>query len=149
MRVLIWFVFVAAALQFLAATTDDEHEILRLEELMKNAWLRHDTAKIASIVADDFQFWSFRGQRRGKADLLHAVEKSDENDTTVDDPVVRVYGDTAIYTARLTDTGKHADGQTYRTRSCLTAVFVRRGGKWQLVSEHQTIIPDATHLTNR
>jgi|ERR1043165_4403844 uncharacterized protein (TIGR02246 family) len=142
-RALIGLVFLAMGLQTIAAVTSDEQEILRLEDTIKNAWLRHDTATIASIVADDFQSWSFRGQRRGKAELLRAVEKSDESDTTVEDAAVRLYGDTAIYTARLTDIGKRADGQSYQTRSCLTAVFIRRAGKWQLVNEHQTIIPDA------
>lgn len=135
--------FFLVALQVLVAAPDDEREILRLEETLKNAWLRHDTATIADIVAEDFQFWSFRAQRRGKADLLGAVAKSDETETGVENAAVRIYGDTAIYTARLTDIGTHSDGQSYRTRSCLTAVFVRRAGKWQLVSEHQTIIPDA------
>jgi ketosteroid isomerase-like protein len=142
MRAFTWLLFLATTLQTLGATTGDEQEILRLEDTIKNAWVRHDTAAIAAIVADDFQFWSFRGQRRSKADLLRAVEKTDETDTTVEDAAVRVYGDSAIYTARLMDIGKHADGLLYRTRSCLTAVFVRRAGKWQLVSEHQTIIPD-------
>lgn len=142
MRAFTWFALLTAALQTLAGATGDEQEILRLEDTIKRAWLRHDTITIASIVADDFQSWSFRGQRRGKADLLRAVEKSDESDTAVQDPAVRIYGDTAIYTARLIDTGKHSDGQVYRTRSCLTAVFVRRAGKWELVSEHQTVIPD-------
>ncbi|MFN2622038.1 MAG: DUF4440 domain-containing protein [Chthoniobacterales bacterium] len=145
MRAFACFILLAFVLRTTAATSDDEREILRIEDVIKNAWLRHDTATIASVVADEFESWSFHGQRRRKADLLRAVEKSDESDTTVDDPFVHVYGDTAIYTARLTDTGKHADGQTYRTRSCLTAVFIRRAGKWQLVSEHQSIISDAPH----
>jgi uncharacterized protein (TIGR02246 family) len=144
MRVFTALIFFATAPATMAAAADgDTQEILRLEETIKNAWLQHDTATIAAIVADDFESWSFRGQRRGKADLLRAVEKSDESDTTVEAAAVRVYGDAAIYTARLTDTGKHSDGQAYRARSCLTAVFVRRAGKWQLVSEHQTLIPDA------
>ena len=142
MRAFAWSVFFAAALRTFAAATSEEQEIFRLEDTIKNAWLRHDSATIASIVADDFQYWSFRGQRRGKADLLRAVEKRDESDTAVEDAAVRIYGDTAIYTARLIDTGKHSDGQSYRTRSTLTAVFVRRAGNWQLVTEHQTVIPD-------
>lgn len=144
MRVVTALILLAAGQATVAAAADgDSQEILRLEETIKNAWLRHDTAAIAAIVADDFESWSFRGQRRGKADLLRAVEKSDESDTAVEDAAVRVYGDAAIYTARLTDTGKHSDGQAYRARNCLTAVFVRRAGKWQLVSEHQAFIPDA------
>ena len=108
---------------------------------IKDAWLKRDTATIASIVGDDFQSWSFRGERRSKADMLRTVAKSDETDTVVEDSAVHIYGDTGIYTARLTDTGKHSDGRAFSTRSCLTAIFIRRDGRWQLVAEQQAIIP--------
>ncbi len=108
---------------------------------MKDAWLKRDTATFAAIVADDFQSWSFRGERRGKADFLRTVAKSDETDTVIEDSAVHIYADTGIYTARLKDVGKYSDGRAFSTRSVLTAVFIRRDGKWRLVAEQQTIIP--------
>ena len=125
-----------------ADTVNDEKEILRLQETINSAWLRHDTATISSIVADDFQSWSFKGARRGKADLLRAVEKSAESDTKVDDPVVRVYGDAAIYTARITDSGKRPNGQSFVTKSCVTDIYIRRSNRWQLVASHESLLPN-------
>jgi ketosteroid isomerase-like protein len=120
----------------------DEKEILGLENAINEAWLKHDSATISSIVADDFQSWSFKGARRGKADLLRAVEKSEEGNTKIDDPLVRIYGDAAVYTARITDTGKRSDGQVFSTKTCITAVYIRRDGRWQMVATHETLLPN-------
>jgi ketosteroid isomerase-like protein len=130
-----------AVLPALAEPKDDEKEIMRLTEVINAAWLKHDTATISPLIADDMQAWSFKGARRGKAELLRAVEKSDEGDTKVDDAIVRVFGDAAIYTARITDTGKRANGETFSITSVVTNTWIRRAGKWQIVAEHQSVLP--------
>jgi ketosteroid isomerase-like protein len=122
----------------------DEKEIFRLEDVIAKAWLNHDTATVGSIVADDFQSWSFKGARRSKADLLRTVEKNTENNTKVDDAVVRVYGDAAVYTARIIDSGTRANGQSFTTKTCVTEIYVRRSGRWQLVASHESLLPDGT-----
>ena len=118
----------------------DQKEILRLEDQLTKAWLKNDTATISSMVADDFQYWSFKGVRRNKADLLRAVARSAEGDTKMEDPMVRVYGDAAIYTARVIDSGKHANGEPFTSTTCITVVYIRRGGKWQMVADHETLL---------
>ncbi|MFN2598433.1 MAG: DUF4440 domain-containing protein [Pyrinomonadaceae bacterium] len=123
------------------STLADEREILRLEDVLTQAWLKNDIATISSIVADDFQSWSFKGVRRKKADLLRAAERSEEGDTKIEDPVVRVYGDAAVYTARVIDSGKHANGEAFTSKTCITVVYIRRGGKWQMVADHETLLP--------
>jgi ketosteroid isomerase-like protein len=128
-----------------SARTDrggDEKEIFRLEDVITKAWLKHDTATIGSIVAEDFQSWSFKGARRSKADLLRTVEKNTESNTKVDDAVVRVYGDAAVYTARITDSGKRTNGETFTTKTCITQIYIRRSGRWQLVASHESLLPD-------
>jgi uncharacterized protein (TIGR02246 family) len=127
-----------------ANRADDEKEILRLVDTINKAWLKHDTATISSIVADDFQSWSFKGARRGKADLLRTVEKNDESDTKVDDPVVRVYGDAAVYTAIITDSGKRPNGEIFTSKTCVTDIYICRSGRWQLVASHESLLPDGT-----
>ena len=107
---------------------------------MTEAWLKHDLATISPIVADEYQSWSFKGMRRGKVDLLRTVEKSQESDTHVEDAMVRIYGDTAVYTARITDTISGTGGRSAPSRTCVTQVFVRRAGKWQLVASQDTLL---------
>jgi ketosteroid isomerase-like protein len=121
-----------------AVPSADEKEILRLEEVIKEAWLKHDGATISSVYADDFQSWSFKGMRRGKADLLKAVASNGESDTKVEEPSVRVVGDAAIYTTRIVDSGRNNKGEPFSVTTCLTSVFTRRNGKWQVVAEHQS-----------
>jgi ketosteroid isomerase-like protein len=118
----------------------DQKEILRLEDRLTKAWLKNDTATISSMVADDFQYWSFKGLRRNKADLLRAVARSAEGDTKLEDQMVRVYGDAAIYTARVIDSGKHANGEAFTSTTCITVVYIRRSGKWQMVADHETLL---------
>lgn len=119
----------------------DEQEILRIEKVLVAAWLRRDVDTIRELVADDFQSWSFKGVRRGKGDLLRSVLRSEESDTKVEEPVVRVYGDAAVYTAILMDSGRHAGGEAFVVRTCITSVFARRQGRWQVVADHETIVP--------
>ena len=126
--------------QTTSSSAADEKEILRLTEMINAAWLKHDVATIGPLIADDIQAWSFKGARRGKADLLRAVEKSEESDTKVEDPVVRVFGDTAVYTARIIDTGKRANGEAFSITSVVTNIWVRRNGQWQIVAEHQSLM---------
>jgi hypothetical protein len=45
---------------------------------------------------------------------------------------VRVYEDTAVLTARVTNTAHHA-GQRYDADEWTTDVFVRREGRWRCV----------------
>jgi ketosteroid isomerase-like protein len=129
-----------ATMPAFAEPKGDEKEIMRLTDVINAAWLKHDVATISPLIADDLQAWAFKGTRRGKAELLRSVEKSEESDTKVEDPVVRVFGDAAVYTARITDTGKRANGEAFSVTSVVTNTWVRRAGKWQIVAEHQSIV---------
>ncbi|WP_162601697.1 nuclear transport factor 2 family protein [Occallatibacter savannae] len=125
-----------------ADTLADKKEILRLEEVQAKAWLKHDWATISMMVADDFQYWSFKGIRRNKDDLKRTLEQSGEGDTKIEDPEVRVYGNAAIFTARILDTEKLPNGQTHAEKTCVTDVFIRRAGKWRLVASQETPVAE-------
>ena len=115
-----------------------------MEDTITKAWLKHDTATIGSIVADDFQSCSFEGARRGKVDLLRTVEKNTESNTKVDDAVARVYRDAEVYTARITDSGTRPNGETFTTQTCVTEIYIRRSGRWQLLASHESLLPDGS-----
>ena len=120
--------------------SDDEKEILRLEKVINDARLKHDVATISQIVADDFESWSFKGQRRGRADLLKYVANNKETKTEVADEKVRVFGDTAIYTALITDSFIDNKGITASETTAVTIVYVRRGGEWKMVQDHESLL---------
>jgi ketosteroid isomerase-like protein len=49
----------------------------------------------------------------------------------------RAYGDTAVVTARVTNTA-HFDGRQFDADEWTTDVLVRRGGRWLCVLSHIT-----------
>ena len=120
--------------------SDEEKEILRLEKVIDDAWLKHDVATISQIVADDFESWSFKGQRRGRADLLKHVANNKETKTEVADEKVRVFGDAAIYTALITDSFIDNKWITTSETTAVTIVYVRRGGEWKMVQDHESLL---------
>jgi hypothetical protein len=52
-------------------------------------------------------------------------------------PRVRVYGDTALITGRVTNTA-HFRGERYDADEWTTDVFVKRDGRWLCVLSHVT-----------
>jgi ketosteroid isomerase-like protein len=141
MRVkLLYLILLTNALVVLGSPASDEKEILRLTDALKAARLKHDAVTVSAIFADDFRGWSLGGAMMDKARVIRAVETNEGTKTTVDDQAVRVFGNSAVYTARLTDTGKHQNGQNFSVTTCVTSVFVRRGGIWQIVAEQESIV---------
>jgi len=128
-------------------------EIETLERAWSTAFLNHDTATIARILADDFVGIDGRGV---VSDKSHEIEEAKAPaagsppgayvivSETLSDVRVRSYGDaavlTAINTARISDQGEE---EVVRYRR--TTVYVRRSGKWQCVSFHGSRILDPAH----
>lgn len=123
-----------------ASASSDEQEILRIEKAIQDEWLKHNVSGVAEFIGDDVQYWSFRGARRGKADLLRNVAQNGEATTQVEDPQVRVFGDSAIYSAKITDAGTDGSGASFKATTMVTSVFVRRNGRWQMVQDHESLI---------
>jgi len=125
-------------------------EIEALERAWSTAFLKHDTATIATILADDFVGIDGRGV---VSDKSHEIEEAKAPaagspsgtyvilSETLSDVRVRLYGDaavlTAINTASISDRGEK---EVVRYRR--TTVYVRRSGKWQCVTFHGSRIID-------
>lgn len=120
----------------------DEVAIRELEAGLVAAWGKRDVKAVGQVLAEDFQYWSFSGERRGKAELLKAVAGSGDGETVTEDAVVRVYGDAAVYTARVVDRTGGGAGGVSAFRTCVTDVFVRQGGRWRMVASHETLLPE-------
>src|SRR5262249_37584371 len=110
-------------------------------KVIDDARARRDAGAIAPFVAADFQMWSRGGEPRTKADFLKSVSGREADLSRSADPVVRVYGDTAVYTARITDRGQRKDGAPFTVTTCVTTTFARIKGKWMMVAGHEAIVP--------
>ena len=124
------------------STENVEQAVTKLENERVPALLRNDTAFIERVYADDYVVTGANGVVRTRAqvvaDIKSGVQKIES--ITNDDVKVRVYGDTAVVTGRTTQKGEFK-GQPSISPVLFTRVYARRGGQWQLVANHSSIIP--------
>ena len=113
------------------------------EELIDvaNAWDRamveNDPEAIGRYMADDWTIIGTDGSVGDKPTFLGLVKSGALSHDVMesDDLHVRIYGDTAVVTARGVSGGKY-QGQPFREVERSTCVFVRQGGQWRCVLTH-------------
>ena len=145
-RMLIVVALIAAASSFALIQTgagagpgSDEQALMRIEQELTDAMLKGDASAVERHYADAFTFTTPDGDVMGKAQVISNLKTGalKFESSKMDDVKVRVYGDTAVVTCRTTDKGTvggvDVSGQ-YRWMD----VFVRRGGRWQLVAAQGT-----------
>jgi len=115
-------------------------EVVDMERQAREAILRRDASFSERTLADDYVAITPLGQVTTKQDSVSARKSGQLRYETVDvsDMVVRVYGDTAIVTARA-DVKGHQLGEDFSGPYRYTRVWVRRGGHWQAVSYQATV----------
>lgn len=114
-------------------------EILILTEKWAKALVSNDADAIGAFMSDD---WVIVGQNgiTKKRDFLPSVESGELTHETMEligEARIKIYGDTAILTGRVTNNG-HFNGQPFSADEWTTDVFVRRGGNWLCVHSHIT-----------
>jgi ketosteroid isomerase-like protein len=123
-------------------SADDEtiREIIEMEREAREASIHRDADFSARTLADDYVAISPLGQVTTKQDTLSARKSGQLRYDTIDisDMVVRVYGDTAVVTARA-DVKGHQLGEDFSGPYRYTRVWVRRTGHWQAVSYQATV----------
>ena len=138
---------VLLALAACATGGGDTAATVRLLTAQADAWDKAIVAKqadaIAANVAPDFAQIDSTGQVHARdafvADLLDPGLRIDPY--TVEDFSVRVYGDTALLTGRIRMSGV-SDGAPFKTHFRYIDVYVRRDGRWKVVSIQTTRIKD-------
>ncbi|MFB8138525.1 nuclear transport factor 2 family protein [Streptomyces parvus] len=103
------------------------------------AIVANDADRIGSFMADEWVIVSESGITEREA-FLGYVRSGDLTHSAmgaVTPPRVRIHGDTALVTARITNTA-HYGGQRFDADEWTTDVFVRRDGHWRCVLSHIT-----------
>ena len=115
-------------------------EVVNMERQARDASLRRDADFSARTLADDYVAITPLGQVTTKQDTLSNRKSGQLRYDTIDvtDMVVRVYGDTAVVTARA-DVKGHQLGEDFSGPYRYTRVWVRRSGRWQAVSYQATV----------
>ena len=115
-------------------------EIVDMERQAKEASLHRDADFSQRTLAEDYVAITPLGQVTTKQDSLSARKSGQLRYDTINvtDMVIRVYGDTAVVTARA-DVKGHQLGEDFSGPYRYTRVWVRRSGHWQTVSYQATV----------
>jgi ketosteroid isomerase-like protein len=115
-------------------------QIVDMERQAKEASLRRDADFSLHTLAEDYVAITPLGQLTTKEENISARRSGQlrYESMNITDMVVRLYGDTAIVTARA-DVKGHQLGEDFSGPYRYTRVWVRRNGHWQAVSYQATV----------
>jgi ketosteroid isomerase-like protein len=130
-------VSVFAHAQGTAASSNDEQALMKLEQEFTDILLKGDGAALERLLADTLTLTEPDGTIRDKAGFVAVVKSGELKFASLQthDMKVQVYGDTAVVTYHVTEKVT-VKGQDRSGESRWTDVFVRQGGRWQLVAAH-------------
>jgi ketosteroid isomerase-like protein len=114
--------------------------VLATEDDWTNAILSNDADRIEAFVADDWVIVSDSGvtPRQRFLEVIRSGQLSHSAMAASGEPRIRVYGDTAIVTARVASTA-HYQGHRLDADEWTTDVFGREGdGRWLCHLTHLT-----------
>jgi len=122
-------------------------ELLQIESDIARANRECDYKYFTYIEATEFIFTDASGSVTTREQDLATEKDCRKADyrSEVDEPRLSRYGDVAILNARNSVFVKDREGKPLIRRNRFTDVFVRRDGRWQLVSGHSSRIPEPTN----
>ncbi len=137
----------ALTLSGYAQTAPDAADLTKLLNDFLAGASRNDAAMHDRFWAEDLIYTGSSGTRRGKAEILRDVRSAPApkpgdpiNTYSAEEIRIQQYGDTAIVAFRLVG-ATEKDGKTEVTKYLNTGTFLKRNGKWQVVSWQATKIP--------
>ena len=146
MKRIITLVFLLAAASAPAfaqtAAGKPEQAVRQLERERVEAMLRGDAAFIERNYADDYLSTSAAGLVRDRSEVVADFRSGalKYESMTHEEVRVRLYGNTAVVTGFDEVRGRDR-GQELSGRRRFTRVWVKQGGRWRLVSNHVTRLP--------
>jgi ketosteroid isomerase-like protein len=119
---------------------DTIRQIIEMEKQSKEASLKRDADFSVRTLADDYVAITPLGQVTTKQETISARRSGQlrYESMNITDMVVRLYGDTAVVTARADVKGRQL-GEDFSGLYRYTRAWVRRNGRWQAVSYQQTV----------
>jgi ketosteroid isomerase-like protein len=111
-----------------------EAELVAIAQAWAAAIVSNDAARIARFLADEWVIVSESGIGT-REQFLSLVASGDLTHAAMDlvsEPRVRVYGETAVVTFRITNTAHYAE-RRFEADEWTTDVFVKRQDRWRCV----------------
>src|SRR3989442_613848 len=124
----------------------DERAVRAANDRLQAAVLTSDTAAFSQLLAPEYLFITATGGVITRDDVLrrYAAKELAYTVYRADSVRRRLFGDAAVVPALLEREGRYVAGPragtelTGRYRS--TRVYIRRGGRWQVVSTHESAL---------
>ncbi|PYP87999.1 MAG: hypothetical protein DMF61_07825 [Blastocatellia bacterium AA13] len=113
------------------------NDLLRLERAWIELAKSKDRSALDGILAPDFMAIDEGGRTSSKSEFSANFAKFNLDSYRVDDFRARVYGDTAVVTARWWVKGS-SEGVSFAIDMRETDVWVKRNGQWQVVTAHSS-----------
>ncbi|MGI8543526.1 MAG: nuclear transport factor 2 family protein, partial [Aridibacter sp.] len=118
----------------------DEQGIMALAAQFANAFVKRDAVAMDKLLAENYIETRPNGIRLSKTDLVNRLKAPlPENAGTLNmpemsSPIIRMFGDTAIMSARVTTSGKDAKGEAFNENLLYTMTAVENNGRWQIAA---------------
>ena len=124
------------------SASSDEIQIRQLERAWNQAEAKQEVKELSTLVADSLVYTDYDGSFMNKSEYMKWVAAPQQKaDHLYDEGLkVQVYGDAAVVTGIYRESGSNK-GKPYVIRSRYTDTWIRRGGVWQCVASHSTLIP--------
>jgi ketosteroid isomerase-like protein len=139
-RIAILVVCLLAAIRVPAQEKSDAATIRALELKWTESYKQHSIDILSSLLADDFVITIEDGSIFSKAGYIsHTADSTVRVQVAeMSDLKVRMHGDTAIVTGAYHEKGE-SNGKPYEYHDRLTDVWMKTGGKWQVVASHYSV----------
>ena len=122
------------------AQDDGVHaELVAIDEAWSRAIVSNDAERISGFMADDWVIISESGVA-SKDEFLSLIASGELTHSAMDrvgEARVRIYDQTAVLTARATNTAHYRD-RRFDADEWTTSVYVRRDSQWRCVLSHIT-----------
>jgi len=130
----------AAAISSPAQEKSDAATIRALELKWTDSYKQRSIDILSSLLSEDFVITIEDGSAYSKAGYIsHSADPTTHVLVAeLSDLKVRMHGNTAIVTGAYHERGE-SNGKSYEYHDRLTDVWMRVGGKWQVVASHYSI----------
>jgi len=128
------------ALPAFAQDADTAATIRKLEEKWTESYKNRKIDILSSLLAEDFVITVEDGSTYSKTGYIsHSADSSTQVEVAeILDLKVRLHGNTAVVTGAYHERGK-SNGKPYEYRDRLTDVWMKIGGKWQVIASHYSV----------
>jgi len=123
-----------------APENSDASNIRALELKWTESYKQRQVQILSSLLADDFVITVEDGSTFSKPGYIsHTAESSVHVEVAeMSDLKVRMHGNTAVVTGAYHERGQ-SNGKGYEYHDRLTDVWMKAGGRWQVVASHYSV----------